>query len=287
MDLFNPSFLMYLGILVLAVSLVVVYFESRIREQNHKMTSMLGIISVLADETRANHNSILERIEGSNQVLSRVPFSSYENQKVGGDLIEVSEDEDEDESSDEEESEKSGDEDLMELTEIIDDDDEHDDEHDDEDEDDEDEDDDENEEDDEDKIEDNESSDEASIQNNVKILKLDMQREDPVFTSDVDIDVDDLEILESELDVVDELPELTESYVEKVLDLKYDDIEEQKESVLKTISIDLGSHSEEQIDYKKLQIQKLRSIVVEKGLKNNEDVSKLKKPELLKLLGSE
>ena len=61
-------------------------------------------------------------------------------------------------------------------------------------------------------------------------------------------------------------------------------------SDLKTISINLGEESEkndDNIDYKKLQLAKLRSIVVEKGLTNNSEASKLKKPELLKLLGAE
>ena len=58
-------------------------------------------------------------------------------------------------------------------------------------------------------------------------------------------------------------------------------------SELKTIAINLGEEQqnhEENIDYKKLQLAKLRSIVVEKGLTNNSEASKLKKPELLKLL---
>ena len=36
-DLFSLPFLMFLGILVLVVALVVVYFESKFREQNHKI----------------------------------------------------------------------------------------------------------------------------------------------------------------------------------------------------------------------------------------------------------
>jgi hypothetical protein len=58
-------------------------------------------------------------------------------------------------------------------------------------------------------------------------------------------------------------------------------------SDFKTISINLGEEQEDSIDYKKLQLAKLRSIVVEKGLTNNSEASKLKKPELLKLLGAE
>jgi heme/copper-type cytochrome/quinol oxidase subunit 2 len=40
-DLFNPTFLMFLGILVLVVALMVVYFESKMRDQNHKMESQV------------------------------------------------------------------------------------------------------------------------------------------------------------------------------------------------------------------------------------------------------
>jgi hypothetical protein len=40
-DLFSPTFLMFLGILVLIVALMVVYFESKMRDQNHKIASML------------------------------------------------------------------------------------------------------------------------------------------------------------------------------------------------------------------------------------------------------
>ena len=49
-DLFNPTFLMFLGILVLVVALLVVYFENKFREQNHKISSMLSLVSSLAEE---------------------------------------------------------------------------------------------------------------------------------------------------------------------------------------------------------------------------------------------
>ena len=53
----------------------------------------------------------------------------------------------------------------------------------------------------------------------------------------------------------------------------------------KSIKIDLGDVVNEPVDYKKLSLQKLKSIVTEKGLAI--DTSKLKKLELLKLLGIE
>jgi hypothetical protein len=53
-------------------------------------------------------------------------------------------------------------------------------------------------------------------------------------------------------------------------------------SDLKTININLDEIHTDSVDYKKLPLPKLRSIVTDKGLAD--DASKLKKPELLKLL---
>jgi len=55
---------------------------------------------------------------------------------------------------------------------------------------------------------------------------------------------------------------------------------------LKSINITLEETKPEQpLDYKKMALPKLRSVVAEKGLSS--DSSKLKKNELLKLLGVE
>ncbi len=56
-------------------------------------------------------------------------------------------------------------------------------------------------------------------------------------------------------------------------------------SDLKTISLNLEESPSDSLDYKKLSLPKLRSIVSEKRLST--DPSKLKKNELLKLLGIE
>ena len=47
-ELFNPYFFMFLGILIL-IALLVIYYESKIREQNHKIASMLSLVSSLAE----------------------------------------------------------------------------------------------------------------------------------------------------------------------------------------------------------------------------------------------
>ena len=42
-DLFSSSFLMTLGIVTLMIAACVAYFESKIRDQNHKIASMLPL----------------------------------------------------------------------------------------------------------------------------------------------------------------------------------------------------------------------------------------------------
>ena len=57
LDVFNLSFVVYLGILILCVSLLFVYFESKLREQNHKMLHMLEIVTTLSNEVRFSNDA--------------------------------------------------------------------------------------------------------------------------------------------------------------------------------------------------------------------------------------
>jgi len=276
-DLFNPMFLMFLGILVLVVALLVVYFESKMREQNHKIASMLSLVSTLADDINGVKMGIthLAMIGGHNpNVVTKENLGNSRRNT----LIEVSDDEESgDEHSDDEKScdEESGDEESC----------------------------------------DEESGDEESCDEDleeeldedsdnddeVKVIKLQVSNEETEDNNSYEeadnLEFDPAEDLD-EFNINDEIPEIAENYVEEVLNLKYDDKpEENKKSLepmdslstsdLKTITIDLGDNDDEKIDYKKLQLPKLRSIAIEKGLVSNSDASKMKKPELLKLLGAE
>lgn len=290
-DLFNPSFLMFLGILVLVAALLVVYIESKNREQNHKIQSMFSIVSSLAEEV---HNLKLG--------LSQFSFSGGNNdfnpnnsQNFDEDnnldkpnkpnilnnisLIPVSDDEDNSDS----ESEESEELDLESVdsyssSEVL-------------------------------NINDLDEDDKSINldKNKIKILKINMSEN---FENE-NSSHDNLEI--DEIDEMDELDELSESEsvssnsnegVEHLLLLKKihenenenENLENSLENInsnildissseLKTINISLEDSNNENIDYKKLSLPKLRSIVVEKGLTS--DSSKLKKNELLKLLGIE
>lgn len=285
-DLFNPSFFMFLGILVLVVALLVVYFESKMREQNHKISSMLSLVSTLAEDlngVKMGLNHLVMR--GGNDFYQTSNFSKENlGSNLSKNLIEVSDDESEDDDT-------SG-LNLIENTNI-----------------DENTDDDTNT-DDETNTDDDINTDIESINgfddetDNIKILKLNVSKEEQ-NNEGINLDLEETVDLECDFETVDELPDINDEYVEEVLDLKYDHVEDIKEdnlednknekvditsSDLKTISINLGEETNTQpetIDYKKLQLPKLRSIVVEKGIASNTEASKLKKQELLKMLGAE
>lgn len=280
-DLFNPSFFIILGIVTLLIALVVVYFESKMREQNHKIASMLSLVSTLAEDMNGvkmglNHLAITTVNNGGQRAIPQnKPFSSQnlgeiDTNVVHKNLIEVSDDE----SYDEEDNEEIIDDSELEELE-----------------------DEEDNEEDEDETASESDSDEVE---NVKVIKLNISdnADDDVnsYEEATNLDFDPEEDLEV-LDQLDEIPEISQEYTEEILSLKYDEIKEEKtleESIvpsasdLKTISINLAEESQsEHIDFKKLQLPKLRSIAVEKGIISFSEAQKLKKPDLLKLLGDE
>ena len=254
-DLFNPTFLMFLGILVLVVALVIVYFESKMREQNHKINSMFSIVSTIAEDMtgmRMGMNQIAAT-QFSQPVNENIFYQPLEEKRENK-LITVSDDED----SDNEEEEDSVDEEVSV--------------------------DEEGSLDEEDSVDEEGSIDSISINNiedddldelseeegeQIKVFKLNISKE--ADDNNDDEEENNIEELHSDNDL-EETPIAPISKIDT--------------SELKTISINL-EESIEKIDYKKLQLPKLKSIVVEKGLTTASDASKLKKAELLKLLGIE
>ena len=272
-DLLNPTFLMFLGIVVLVVALLVVYFESKFREQNHTIASMLSLVSSLAEElngTKIAIHHLSMRQQPQQQGQGQQSFSNLdENITISKNsnankLIHVSDDEDSDNDSDsgsDSDSEES-------LQEINDDDDSESD----------------------NSQSDNSQSDNSVIEigehNDIKILKLnisDQNDDDNEYHKSNNLVFDDLN--ENELDDLDELDNLSinSTNINDIDDNNHKTDELNIKSMdLKSININLEESKTENVDYKKMTLPKLRSIVVEKGLV--EDSSKLKKIELLKLL---
>ena len=218
-ELFNPTFFMFLGILLLVVAIIVVYFESKAREQNHKIASMLSLVSTLAEDMNRVKVGInrfaLQQHQHQEPLNNAFISDDYYESEEENKLIEVSDDESEESDSDDEEEQE---------------------------------------------------------ENNVKVLKLNIHSDE-----EQEEDLEEEEGLEEELEL-----EATEDLED------FDDIDEKSDEYvnenpfsatdLKTINI----HLDESLDYKKLPLPKLRTIVSEKGLAT--DTTKLKKNELLKLL---
>ena len=253
-DLFNPTFLMFLGILVLVVALIVVYFETKFREQNHKISSMLSLVSSLAEEVNGS-KMIIHQLTMNHQPQNQQFFQhqqpNLEKRIVQNDnLILVSDDEDSDESeADDSDSDAASE---ISIDESVDDDD---------------------------------DSDNSVIEigdsansNDVKVLKLNIKDDESESGDEASLEeMDDLSAASLE-----DLDDSSTSSV-SIKEEKNDNI---KSMDFKSINITLEETKPEQpLDYRKMALPKLRSIVAEKGLSS--DSSKLKKNELLKLLGVE
>lgn len=275
-DIFTVPFLVSLGITLLLVGLLGMFFVQRLQEQNHKMASMLGLVSTMAEE--------LNFIRGRLQMMSYVPQTGgvpIQQQQQSADvdnLIPVSDGDEDSDSDDESES----------------------------DEDDEDDDEDENSE---------ESSVlefNASINNVIELNPTDNAQTvkiinfgDLVAASNTEIANEDLEDLDEvqELDDMDDLDEESENESENdaenneeednvvnlaaVQEELVEKVTQENLSFIKSIDIsNLEEHSESgSVDYKKMSMIKLKSIAVAKGL--IQENSKATKNAILKMLSSE
>ena len=249
-DLFNPSFLMFLGILVLVSALIVVYFESKMREQNHKISSMLSIVSSVAEELNnikmtfsmnggtINSNNGPNIIELNSSINNNFETIRKMDLDIPLNLIEVSDDDDDSDDDEEEDS-----------------------------------------------VSDNESEEDLDLDEDADAEDLDID-DDGNIDDDGDIDTQNFN-----LDADAEEFDLDDDDKDSIKVLKLDpEIEPEEIDIsnidLKSIKFDTSLEEKKEHDineYKKLPINKLKSIAIEKGL--IDESSKLKKPEILKLLG--
>jgi hypothetical protein len=276
-DIFSLPTLICLGITVLLVGLVSVFFMQRMNEQNHKIASMLGLVSTMADEL----NFVRSRVQilSSNMKFNSgggPEFNENESKKNNSVLIPVSDDENSDEDSTvDNDSESDNDESDNDES---------------------DNDDDEDTEGSESESDDNEGhTEDIANSNNIKTINMGETLDINILSESIENDEED----NGESSIDDDIESLNE------VDLENDGENDLEQSTTNEIlanekftltntdfikSIDMSSledhnNSSESFDYKKMSLPKLRSIVSEKGLST--DSSKLKKNELLKLLDSE
>lgn len=258
-DLFNPTFLMFLGILVLVVALLVVYFESKFREQNHKISAMLSLVSSLAEEVNGT-KMIIHQLTMNPQTQQQVPFFqnkeyNLETKIVQNDnnLIAVSDDEDSESDDDS----------------YVDSDDE--------------------------SVSDEDSDSDEEQPKNIKVFRLNISEDlNQIDGLDEEVnsvleDLDEVSLDEASLDEasLEEFDDNSSTSSESIKETENNDVKKIDNFMdLKSINITLEeTKTEQSVDYKKMALPKLRSVVSEKGLSS--DSSKLKKNELLKLLGIE
>jgi len=238
----NSMLFIILGIFVLAIALLVVYIESKSREQNHKIASMLSLVSSLAEELNSIKYSIQRGGDGitNDDQNTLVTVSDGDDESLGDDDESLDDDDDDDDEDDDDDDDDDDEDDDNSVIEV-------------------------------------DNLDGADISktntNNIKILKLTLNAdENESVTSENQID--DLEELDDDNDNDDD--ELEEEQNVSLFDLKSINISNLEENE--------GDQSNS-LELRKQPVNKLRSIVAEKGLAV--DPSKLKKPELLKLLGVE
>ena len=260
-DIFSTSFLFSIAIIIILIAGIFAYVSYRMGEQDHKLNSMIGLVSTMAEETqffRSKLNMIQQKILTPD--LPTVDKVEYVSHMIGGtnknELINVSDDEyDSDDSEEEEENDDS-------------------------------EKDDDSEEEDDDSEEETDDEDDDE-RDNIKILDLSLANIDNQDDQNIEeLSICDFDISDNDTNQVQEIKTI---HLEQPIELDDKKISEDDISFLKNVSInDLGevedNHSSK-TDYKKMSLNKLRETAVNKGLIS--DASKLKKNEILKLLGDE
>jgi hypothetical protein len=243
----SVPFLISLGITLLLVGIVGMFFTQRLQEQNHKINSMVGLVSTMAEEMSYLRNRLTQISSPPNAVNEQI---SFEQNK----LIEVSDGEDDSDNDSESEQDETSCETGSDSGESD---------------------------------EDNEVTllNDETEQSNIKVINIHDNSNDkpfePILSELEELnndDVDDVDDDDDNDDDYDDESESSESANLVELDSNNDLNSLDISSDNKNINVDLSV-----LDYKKLSLSKLRNIVIEKGL--TKDASKLKKHDLLELLG--
>ena len=237
-DIFSIPFLICLAICILLIGCSSIYFYQRIMQQDHKIASMVSLISSMAEEPISGGATSIPVPRPQQQ---QQPFT---NQCPIQQLITVSDD---DESSDDESSSEDYD-DNSEYSET--------------------------------------SSENDGEEHILSAVDFDDLNVDLETSLDVEQDVDENNVeekkdVEEEKDI-EEVPisDVQEENTKSIhLDAEITDF-----TIFKSINISDDHAQPEETSYKKMSLTKLREIA---QLNGHSDVSKLKKPELLKLLEAE
>ena len=270
-EICSSSFLFSVAIIIILVGGLFAYFNHRFSVQNHKISSMMGLVTTMAEEMQYFRSRISGKsAQDTNTNVDQIHIIP---QFLGGqselnNLIEVSDDEDSEEESDEElesdeesesESEDESDEESESESEAED-----------------------------------ESDEELESGNQVKNINIDLGNEIDLNLDNEFINVHETTIGENAIgegvsnsdtktiNLSEDISsfEISSKTLENIHDIDISIKLTDDYSDLSSSAVD-----KDKIDYKKMSINKLREVAVEKGLVV--DASKLKKNDILKLLGAE
>jgi hypothetical protein len=254
-EILSTTFLFSVAIVLILVGGLFAYFNHRFTEQNHKFGSMMELISTMAQEIQFFRSKLNAQTQTQTQEKRTMPNAdilNFTSHLIGGksiiqnNLIDVSDDDASAESEEDLEDASLEDEDLEDLEDLE--------------EESEADDDSESEADDDDSESDDENLDDDN--HNVKNITIDLGPE-------INIDFESDEI---------------NTNFTKTISLTEETLPNTTSNTLEDINLNklTNNTSETKVDYSKLSLNKLREIVVEKGI--SADASKLKKNDILKLL---
>ena len=266
-DLLSTSFLFSVAIIIILIGGIFAYVSYRMSEQDHKISSMVGLISTMAEELQFFRSKLSQgpiqcqqQQQGGLQEQHvtdqrhTIPILDPNNLITGAtSLIPVSDDEDEtdhESASDESESESTDDSES-----------------------------------------DNDSESEKSEDEEYDLDEI-VDLEEPMQITTIPVDetnhseINNIKSIHLEEPIelnVFEHSHTLDHELEHEHELEH--VEDLLASDLKTISITDLEDTNKKTDYKKMSINRLREVVIEKGIVS--DATKLKKNEILKLLGDE
>jgi hypothetical protein len=274
-DLLSSSFLFSIAIIIILIGAIFAYVSYRMSEQDHKISSMLGLVSTMAEEMQFFRNKISKLQQQEQEQQQEQDYHISHNQDLfdpnnllhvrsiqNNNLISVSDDENEESNSDDtDEDSNSDDTDEESNT---------------------------------DDTDEESSSDEETKLDHFKIEEVgeveeveDLEQKNNFLNIN---NVDQLDKTEPEPET--ENNNIKTIHLEEIVDINeteihiHNSLDNSFSEDFKTISIfDLEETNKKANDYKKMSLNKLREAVIEKGLVS--DASKMKKNELLKLLEDE
>ena len=279
-EIFSTSFFVSLAIILFFIGIVFIYINYQVSQQDHKMSSMLGLISTMAQELDYFRSKLQNYSNdvGNMSMPMPMPNNNVSHFPFKQSLIEVSDDDEEDDEDDDED----------------------------------DDDDDDDEENDDEEDEDDEDEQDYEENNNVKRLSIHLDNSNSKNVNEIinisENFIHEINVLndnkdhdnDDDTDDDESVDSASTKYV-NILDNSLDNSstldnngenelmnESNSSDIFKNLNISALNIGEEILDknnYKNLSIQKLRSIIVQKGLSS--DASKLKKNDILKMLESE